>query len=206
MNKLFKAHTLAICLLVTSAHVTCSTVPNNPPSYWQVLITFFSGNQPEQQNSSDQAPDGVTVQDYIAQFRADLNGTAQYNRMPVIPWHEVDEMAATIEQELYHTDLRNQDKTNQRIRAVICNHVKGKTILYLNQLERDGFYITPEECQSIAKSHENNIRVRLESIPHLNGESIAQYFGESHKNKIRDNLRNRGNRYNPFDPSRGAHQ
>lgn len=195
MNKLFKANTLTICLLATTVQVIQGDMPNNPLSYWQVLITFFSGNQPKQQNNSNQAPAGVTAQDYTAQFRIDLNGAAPYNSTPVIPWHEVNEMIAIIEHELRFADLRNIDKVNQIILSVLPPFVKTKTKGDLDELPQKGIYPTAKDYATIPNSNEYNLLARLNRIPHLNGEAIAQYFGERRKNSTRQSVHD--NSYNP---------
>lgn len=189
MNKLSKTTVLALCLLATSTQTTqCVS------SGWQVFITFlFGDSQPQSQNSSDQAPAGVTVEDYITQFRYDLNGSVDQNRNPVIPWDEVKEMEATIKEELRFTNLRDKETVNNKIRSILLNHVKTKTISDLKQLTHDGFYLTSDDYTRISNSNENNMLARLSQIPHLNGEAIAQYFGAARKNTLRDILNNRQN-------------
>ena len=186
MKKSFTVNSLALLLFATSIHMTRCDATNNQPSFYQVVITWFFGNSYQPHNNSDQAPVDVTAQDYINQFRCDLNGPATHqNRKPVIPWHEVDEMEAVIREELRNINLRDRDMANQIIRSVLLNQVKTETVLDLNQLRQEGLYISPEEYQSIPNSHECNILARLNRAPHLNGESIAQYFGENRKNETK---------------------
>ena len=199
--KLFKANTLVICLLATSVQIILGDTPNNPPSYWQIFITFFAGNQSEQENNPHQAPVGITAQDYINQLRSNLNGSANHNRLPIIPWTEVDEIEQTLKEELRFVDLRNSDMVNNKIRSILANHVKTKTVTDLNELNQEGFYITAQDYQTIPNSNECNMFARLERMPHLNGEAIAQYFGEHRKNSTRQSVLNRKNNRNPFDPS-----
>lgn len=206
VNKLFKANTLALCLLATSGQIILGDTPNNPPSYWQIAITFFFGNQEQPHNDSNQAPAGITAQDYINQLRSDLNGSTNHNRLPVIPWTEVSEIEQTLKEELRFVDLRNSDMVNNKIYSVLADHVKTKTVTDLNELAQEGFWITAQDYQIIPNSNECNMFARLERMPHLNGEAIAQYFGEHRKNSTRQSVINRNNNRNPFDPSGGAHQ
>jgi|GEM_PF-3192902 len=206
MTKSFVINTLAIIFLIATVHITGTQIPNDPPSYYQIVIEAIFGKTEQQQDNSDQAPDNITAQDYIAQFRADLNGTAHHNRIPVIPWHEVNEMAITIKQELRNTNLHNVDKTNQIIRSVLLNHVKTKTIADLNELQREGYYIAPDDYTTIPDSHEYSMLARLNRMPHLKGESIAHFFGEHRKNSTKKYVIHRGKNNNPFDPSQGAHE
>lgn len=181
MNKLLKNSSFTLILLTT----TFQTIPNNPPSYWQMFITFVWDN-PQQQESYDQAPAGVTADDYITQFRSDLNGQSC-----MIPLNEMHEMEATIKNELRNTDLRNKNNVNEIICSVLCNQVRIGTIRDLNALQREGVYITSDDYAKISSSNENNIIARLERMPHLNGAAIAQYFGETRKHSLRNALINR---------------
>lgn len=73
----------------------------------------------------------------------------------------------------------------------MCNQVKTGTAKDLNMLASEGFYITRKEYQTIPNAYENNMIARLGKMPHLNGEAIAQYFGEMRKESIRNSLKNR---------------
>jgi hypothetical protein len=186
MKKQLQISTLAATLLIT----TCQAIPNNPPSYWQIFITFVYGDQ-QPQGNGDLAPTGVTEDDYIAQFRSDMNGR-DHRYGPIIPLNEMQEMETAIKSNLRNIDLRDKDIANQIIRSILIEQVKKGTQRDLDALAREGFYTTREECRAISTSYENNIRVRLESIPHnLNGAAIAQYFGNERKNSLRNYFMNR---------------
>ncbi len=178
MNKLLKNSSFTLILLTT----TLQTTPS--PFDWVFFAWFFGSSQ--QQESPDQVPAGVTEDDYVAQFRSDMNGQSC-----VIPLNEMQEMEAAIKQELRNIDLRDKDLANQIIRSAICNQVKTGTARDLNALKREGFYITADDYTKISSSNENNIIARLGRMPHLNGAAIAQYFGETRKNSLRSSLINR---------------
>ncbi|HEX4069342.1 MAG TPA: hypothetical protein VHX42_04545 [Candidatus Babeliales bacterium] len=180
MNKVLKTTTLATILLTTTSQV----IPTPFPS-WQILISWFSYN-PQPQENPDQAPAGVTIDNYIAQFRSDLNG--QYC---IISWEEMNEMEKALQQELRNLDIRDKDLVNQTIRSVLCNQVKIGTIRDLNALKHEGFYIAQKEYETIPTAYENNMIARLGQMRHLNGQAIAQYFGETRKTSIRNSLKNR---------------
>lgn len=187
MNKLLKITTLSVILFTT----TLQTTP--APFDWVFVAWLFGNPQQQPQKNPDQAPAGVTADDYIAQFRSDLNGQSC-----VIPWDEVNEMERTLRQELRNVDLRDKDLVNQIIRSILCNQVNIGTqrdMNILSEYETGNFFYESEEFKTIPTSYENNIRVRLESIPHnLNGAAIAQYFGEARKNSLRIDYRKRNNR------------
>jgi hypothetical protein len=185
MNKLLKNSSLTLILLTT----TLQTIPT--PCDLRIFIPWFWSN-PQPQENPDQAPAGVTEDDYIAQFHSDMNGQSC-----IIPLNEMQEMEAAIRQELRNIDLRDKDLTNQIIRSVLCNQVKIGTerdMNVLSQYKSGGFRYTRKEFETIPTSYENNIRVRLESIPHnLNGAAVAQYFGEARKNSLRNDYKKRNN-------------
>lgn len=177
MNKLLKNSSLALILLTT----TLQTIPT--PFDWHIIISWFSWNQQPQENS-DQAPAGVTIDDYITQFHSDLRG--------LIPSHDMQEMDTSIRAELCNINLRDKDKANQIMRSIIGNQVRIGTKRDLDALEHiESFYITSHEKVTISNSYEQNVFARLNRMPHLNGEAIAQYFGETRKESIRNSLRNR---------------
>jgi hypothetical protein len=180
MNKLLKKSTLSIILLTT----TFQTIPT--PCEWHFILWPFGTSQ--QQENSDQAPVGVTENDYIAQFISDMNGQSC-----VIPLNEMQEMITAIRQNLRNIDSRDKDLANQIIRAVACNQAKMGTKKDMLILAREeGHHYTQEEYETIPASYENNVRVRLESIPHnLNGLAIAQYYGEERKAALRRDYQQR---------------
>jgi hypothetical protein len=178
MNKLLKNSSLALILLITTFQIK----PNNPPSYWQIFITWIPWNQQPQENPNE-APAGVTIDDYITQFHSDLRD--------LIPSRDMQEMETNIRAELYNINLRDKDKANQIMRSIIGNQVRIGTNRDLDALRGEGFYITPNEKVTIPNSYEQNVFARLNRMPHLNGEAIAQYFGETRKESIRNSLRNR---------------
>jgi hypothetical protein len=199
MNKSPKVAFLALALLATINHITQCYSPDNPPSTLQVIFTFFFGqSQPQPQNNPDQAPAGVTTQDYLTQFRYDLNGTTDTRKEAIIPWHEVQKMEEAIKKELGLIDLRDRNKVNEAIRSVLLNQVKTETIADIRKAEAKGYVTTPEDYQVIPNTHEYDMIARLGRAPHLNGESIAQYFGEARKQATRKALRERHSNYNPF--------
>jgi hypothetical protein len=182
VNKLLKNSSLALILLITTFQIK----PNNPPSYWQIFITFFYEN-PQQQENPNQAPAGVTEDHYIAQFYSDMNG-----RSCIIPLHEMQEMETAIRQELRNIDLRDKDEANRIIRKVLRNQGKIGSKRDLYDLEhREGFYVSTEEYETIPNSYKKNISARLNRMRHLNGEALAQYYGETRKESIRNGLKSR---------------
>ena len=216
MNKSLTTNTLALCLLITIVQTTQSSTPNNPPSYWQIAVNiFFGDSQPEPANPQStqapisitaQAPISVTAQDYVTQLRSDLNGSTNQNRLPVIPWNEVNEIEQALKEELHLVDVRNIDYVNQIIRSILISHVKTKTIMDLNDLKREGFIVTAQDYQEIPNSNESNMLARLNRMPHLSGQAIAQYFGQQRRNATRQSILNRSNTFNPFDPSGSVYQ
>jgi hypothetical protein len=178
MNTLLKNSSLTLILLTT-------TFQNTPsPFDWLFAAWRFCSSQ--QQENTGQAPAGVTADDYIAQFRSDINGQST-----VIPWNEMQEMEAAIRKELRTIDLRDKNLANNIIRSVLCNQVKTGTIRDLDALKEEGFYITSDEYTRISSSNENNIIARLGRMSHLNGSAIAQYYGETRKHSLRNSLINR---------------
>ncbi len=178
MNTLLKNGSLALILLT-------ATFQNTPsPFDWLFAAWRFCSSQP--QENSDQAPANVTIDNYIAQFRSDMNGQSI-----VIPWDEMQEMEAAIRKELRSIDLRDKNLANNIIRSVLCNQVKTGTIRDLDALKKEGFYITSDDYAKISSSNENNIIARLGRMPHLNGSAIAQYYGETRKHSLRNSLINR---------------
>ena len=200
MNKPFKTTILALCLFATHAQMVQCSSGNNSLSYWQIVVNSFSCDsqpQSQSQDNPEQAPAGVTVQDYINQFRCDLNGPENQNRNPIIPWSEVEEMEAAIRKELHSTaNIRDTEIVNNKIRSIVVNHVKTKTFSDLQELlrVREGYNVTNQDCRIISESNESNMIARLGQMPHLNGEAIAQYFGAARKNSLRNILINK--RYN----------
>ncbi len=180
MNKLLKNSFLSLILLTT----TLQTLPT--PCEWRFILWPFG--TPQQQEISDQAPAGITEDDYIAQFISNMNGQSC-----VIPLNEMQEMVAAIRQNLYSIDSRDKDLANQIMRAVLCNQVKTGTKKDMLTLAREeGHHYTQEEYETIPTSYENNVRVRLENIPHnLNGPAIAQYYGEERKAALRRDYKQR---------------
>lgn len=189
MFKSSKFFTVTLILLIAnSQELQCSN-----PSHWQMFITFIFG-ETQPRSNTDQAPDNVTIDNYIAQFRSDLNG---HTGAIIIPLDEVQEMETILRTELRSCNLQNTDMVNQKIRSVIINQVKEGTISDLNELKSETYYsnqffIISQDYQTIPNSYENNIIARLNKTPHLSGYAIAQYFGETRKNEIRDSLIKRG--------------
>jgi hypothetical protein len=190
MIKTFKQCTIALILLTTTSQILPVLTPgntNNPPSYWQIVINLFWRNPQQPQENQDQAPAGVTENAYIAQLRSDVNGQSC-----IIPWDEMNEIEKTIRKELRNIDLCDTDKANQIIRSALCNQVPTGTKRDMITLaHEEGCYYTQKEYETIPTSYENNIIARLGRMPHLNGEAIAEYYGEARKNSLRSISRNR---------------
>lgn len=189
---------LALILFTTTTQTLPILTPqrsgNNPvnsPTYWQIFITLIYGN-PQPQENPDQAPIGVSVDNYIAQVRSDLNGqTSRY--APLIPLNEMQEIEAAMKINLCSTDTK--DIANNKIRSILIAQVGKGTLKDLYELaNKERFYVSEEEYITIPASYENNARVTLEKTPHnLNGEAIAPYYGENRKNSVRHDLMNRNN-------------
>jgi hypothetical protein len=182
MNKLLKNSSLALILLAT----TFQTIPT--PFDWHIIISWFSWNQQPQENP-DQAPAGVTIDNYVAQFYSDMNG-----RSCIIPLDEMQEMEIAIRKELLirNIDLRNEDLVNQEIRSVLCGQLKTGIRRDMRALAREKNYrFTQEEFETIPNSYENNLIARLGRMPHLNGEAIAEYYGIARKNSLERDYINR---------------
>ena len=95
----------ALFLLINTQPTLCDE-PNNDSFWYTLLFGWGNNNTPQQPRQSDEeAPEGVTIEDYINQLRYDLNGAFYHNRKPVIPWNEVDEIANAARVELRKTNL-----------------------------------------------------------------------------------------------------
>ena len=187
MNKTLKNNALVLILLTTSIQtLQCYVENNNAPSTWQMFITFLYGNPEQPPVKTNQVPTGITEEHYIAQFCYDLNGERHPNKIPLIPWNEVDKMAAIMRPKLRLIDLNNPNQANKVIRSVLKDYVKTETIndlLQSHDLVDHGMGYS--DVESIATSTRGNIKASLKRAPHLNGESIAQYFGEHRKSAAR---------------------
>ncbi len=106
--------------------------------------------------------------------------------------NEMQEMETAIRKELRNIDLRDKDLANQTIRSILCSQVKTGTKQDMEALTcEEGFYYTRKQYETIPTSYENNMIARLGRMPHLNGEALAEYFGEARKNSLRHELINR---------------
>src|SRR5260221_13283777 len=92
MITISKTSLFTLLILITSSQA----LQCNHPSNWQMFITFIFGEE-QPQNNPDQASTDVNIDNYIAQFRSDLNG---HTGTIVIPLHEVEEMEKALRAEL----------------------------------------------------------------------------------------------------------
>src|SRR5438132_3783316 len=151
MAKISKITIIASILLITNFQaLQCS----NPLSRWEMFIAFIFGDEQQLQDNIDQNINNLTIDNYIAQFRSDLNG---HNGAIIIPLHEMEAMESTLRVELRNINLNNKDLANQKMRSAIIDQVKNGTTRDLDALKREGFYITSQDYQTIPHSNENNI-------------------------------------------------
>jgi len=197
MNKSVTENLLITTLVLTTMQ-TAHGNQSNDDSFWCAFFGWCTGNtqqqesyKPDHKKHDAEAPEGITIEDYLNQFACDLNGARHYpNRPPVIPHEEVEEMKAAARQQLHYVDLRNVNHTNQILRAVMVDHVQNKTNLDIKALKQQGHFIDKAQEQAIIKSQGENIAARLEAMKSLNGEALAQFFGESRTNMVRRYVEN----------------
>ena len=190
MEKSNKKNLLILSLFLTAHPTICDQ--NNDQSFFAALMQFVFGNQQHQpqKQQNEQAPEGVTVDDYITQLRYDLNGAYHPNKTPVIPWKEIDAIEQSARVQLRNTNLRDRDRVNQKIGSVLIDHVEKQTILTLDSLARQGYQLNVAEQRAIRESMGRNIATRLEEIPHLNGEALHQFFGQELVDTITQRVKN----------------
>jgi hypothetical protein len=183
MINLVKKHLIIIFLLITSAQATYAS-PNNPPSYWQIFIGIFY-KQPQPNYNDDTTPIDATIENYIMQLRYDLNGDTSHTRTPIIPASSMRKIEAKLRKELQSSDMNDRDLLNQKTRSLLVDLVKSETNNEINELEKEGIFVTNQDRSAIINSYENNIIARLNRMPHLNGEALAEFFGANHKHSVR---------------------
>lgn len=183
MNKSSKAAVITLFLLTASTQIQCT------PSGLQAWIIFFLGDS-QPQNNPDQIPTGVTKEHYVAQIVSDLRG---------LPIKDLLNIEHQLKEKLSLSDIQKPDLANQKTRSFLADYVKTDTVTDLDELKKEGLYVTPEDYKTIPQSYENNMIARLTNMSDLNGLGIAQYFGESRKSSIREYLTKRNPNNIPYN-------
>ncbi len=185
MNKSCNVYTLTALLLVTSTQLVKSS-PNDNNGLWRVIIEIFYGKPPvEPQQSQEQAPAGVTVDDYLIQWRFDLNGALNPNRTPLIPWQDIFAIEDAAKVELQKVDLRKKDYVNQIMGSIMKNHVES-------QAKREARKYTTDQdvINRTSSAIGNSFATRLEQTPNRDGHALHQFFGKPLAEMVRSAINN----------------
>jgi hypothetical protein len=182
MNTLPKNHILILFLLTTSVQViTCS--PNDANGLWQVIVNIFYSNPAKQ--PQDQLPAGITVDDYLAQWRFDLNGAYYPNKVPLIPWQDIFAIENVAKTELHNIDLRNKDYANQIIGSVMKNYVESQA-----KTEARKYTSDEDLINRTSSAIGNSFATRLEHTPNRDGHALHQFFGTPLAEMVRSSINN----------------
>jgi hypothetical protein len=187
MNKVTALLFVTIASSAIIPQIKCE--PNGPGFFFSFIYWLTNKKQYERRSPANTAPSGISMQDYFTQLKWDLNGNPQYKNN-IIPSADVEAIIALARPHLASADLRNIDYANQLIRSAIRTRVEDQTAAILNKLEESGTFIGSSAKQAIIQSYGNNVGARLEAIPHLNGESLYQFFGTNLENSIRSSINN----------------
>jgi len=111
----------------------------------------------------------------------------------------MEAMETVIRAKLRNQNLHDEYAIKRIFYKALANQARDGSISDLNDLQKEAFksknfFITPQDYQTIPNSNKENVKARLKRMPHLNGEAIAQYYGEARKNSVRDSLIKRGPR------------
>jgi hypothetical protein len=147
---------------------------------------FVHNHQKEKDN--ERAPEGVTIDDHLAQIWSDLGG---YSQGHPISEEEIDSACSVIRRHLEQCrDIRDYQQIRTAIHNGLIEHTGNKTARILSDLRDQGYNLTMEDIHSIVKSKQGNMAARLKQTSHISGENLAQFFGQTIYHEIMQQINN----------------